>query len=82
MAVSFSSFLIFLVIWIKKTKLSRGAQMAEFLSSCSRPHLLHLLFKGGEHLVALGQRRLKLFELLCVQRQLKEKNRHRLVQPI
>lgn len=51
MAVSFSSFLIFLVIWIE-TKPSRGAQITQ--SSTSRSHLLHLLFKGGEHLVALG----------------------------
>ncbi len=34
------------------------------------PHLLHLLLERGEDLVALGQSRLKLFELLRVQRQL------------
>lgn len=32
--------------------------------------LLHLLSEGGEHLVALGQRGLELFELVHVQRQL------------
>lgn len=51
-------------------------------TSSSHPHLLHLLFKGGEHLIALGQRRLKLFKLLCVQWQLEEEQGHCLVQPI
>lgn len=67
MAVSFSSFLIFLVIWVK-TKASHGAQITQSPRPPStHPHLLHLLFKGGEHLVALGQRHLKLFKLLGVQ---------------
>lgn len=86
MAVSFSSFLIFLVICnANETRRSHPAEeegkhnsstsssslvFSYTLAVTQTPHLLHLLFEGGEDLVALGQSGLKLFKLLCVQRQL------------
>lgn len=82
MAVSFSSFLIFLVICnANETRRSHPAEgkhnsstssssLSYTLAVTRTAHLLHLLFEGGEDLVALGQSGLKLFKLLCVQRQL------------
>lgn len=85
MAVSFSSFLIFLVICNTKDTSQQSRRnrvpppppppLLSYTHTVTQTsHLLHLLFEGGEDLVALGQSGLKLLKLLCVEWQL-EKHR-------